>query len=90
MKDPELEAYCDRIESHFFRWKARPGELCREDFDRVRDWFEEGVPIEAVFEGIAAAFRAQAAGRNAGVEEVNSLRYCEGFVREAWERRKNL
>ncbi len=90
MKDPELEAYCNQIESFFFQWKARPGFLSPEDFARVEHWYENGVPIEAVLEGISDAFRENQESRNAGVEEVNSLGFCEPFVERVLERRKSL
>jgi hypothetical protein len=90
MKDADLEEYCSQIESHFFRLKGRPGMLSPEDFHRVRRWHEEGVPIEAVLEGISMTFESQQAGRNAGFEDVNSLGYCETFIYQAVERRKNL
>ena len=90
MKDPNLEAYCNEIESFFFRWKKRPGELSPRDFRRVTRWYEQGVPLEAVLDGISDAFCALQAGSSAGIEEVNSLGYCEGFVRRAVERRKDL
>ena len=90
MKDPELEAYCNQIESFFFRWKSRPGDLSPEDFGRVRQWFENGVPIEAVLEGISDAFRSNQKSRSAGIEEVNSLGFCEPFVQRAAEWRGNL
>lgn len=83
MKDTELETYCDQIESFFFRWKGRPGNLSPEDFRRVERWFREGIPLNVVLEGISSAFQAQQAGRNAGVEEVNSLGFCESFVLRA-------
>ncbi len=85
MKDRELETYCDQIESYFFRWKGRPGNLSPEDFRRVERWFREGTSLESVLEGISSAFTAQQAGRNAGIEEVNSLGFCETFVRRAAE-----
>jgi hypothetical protein len=90
MKDQHLEVYCSQIETHFFRLKGHPGMLSPKDFVRVRRWYEEGVPIEAVLEGISTTFESQSAGRNAGVEEVNSLGYCETFVYRAAERRKHL
>jgi hypothetical protein len=90
MKDAELDAYCNQVESHFFRLKGRPGMLSPEDFVRVRRWYEQGVPVEAALEGISTTFESQQAGRNAGIEEVNSLGYCETFVHQAVERRKNL
>ena len=90
MKDPHLEAYCDQIECFFFRWKKRPGQLSPQDFQRVTRWYEEGMPLEAVLDGISDAFRAQWGGRNGGVEEVNSLGYCESFVRRTLDRRKGI
>jgi hypothetical protein len=81
MKDKKLETYCDEIESFFFRWKGRTGNLSPGDFRRVEQWYRERIPLEAVLEGISTAFRMQRAGRNAGVEEVNSLSFCESFVR---------
>ncbi len=90
MKDPELEAYCNQIESFFFRWKGHPGMFSPEDFGRVRQWFENGVPVEAVLDGICDAFRANEESRNAGVEEVNSLGFCEPFVHRAAEQRGDL
>ena len=89
MREPRLDAYCDQIESHFFRWKGRPGLISPDDFRRVRLWFEEGLHLEAVLEGISDAFEAQAAGRESEAEEINSLGYCESFIRRAVERRKN-
>jgi hypothetical protein len=90
MKNENLEAYCSQIESHFFRLKGRPGMLSPEDFARVRRWYEEGVPVEAVLEGISSTFESQQGGRDGGIEEVNGLVYCEAFVYQAVERRKNL
>jgi hypothetical protein len=90
MKDEQLEAYCSQIESHFFRLKGRPGMLSPEDFARVRGWYEKGVPVEAALEGISTTFESQHAGRSGGIEEVNSLGYCEALVYQAVERRKNL
>lgn len=85
MKDHELETYCDQIESFFFRWKGQPGSLSPEDFRRVERWFRADMPLEVVLEGISCAFQAQQTGRNAGIEEVNSLGFCETFVRRVAE-----
>lgn len=90
MRDPKLDAYCDRIESHFFRWKGRAGVLSPDDFRRVQSWFDEGLHVEAVTEGISDAFEAHTAGRDSETEEINSLGYCEPYIRRAVERRKNL
>ena len=90
MRDPKLDAYCGRVESHFFRWKGRPGMLPPDDFRRVQSWFNDGLHVEAVIEGISDAFEAHAAGRDSETEEVNSLGFCESCVRQAVEKRKNL
>jgi hypothetical protein len=90
MRDPKLDAFCDRIESYFFRWKGRPGVLSPDDFRRVQGWFDEGLHVEAVIEGISDAFEAHTAGRDSETEEINSLAYCEPYVRRAVDRRKNL
>lgn len=87
MKDPRLELYCEQIETFFFRWKERPGSLSPEDFALVKRWFSEGISLDTVFQGIEAAFESQRSGREA--EEVNSLAYCESFVRQALEQRKH-
>ncbi|MGH9463989.1 MAG: hypothetical protein ACRD1X_22540 [Vicinamibacteria bacterium] len=86
MKDPELESYCREIEAFFFRWKGRPGSLSPEDFARVKHWFSEGVSLQAVLQGIDNAFESQRSGREG--EEVNSLAYCESFVKRASRQRK--
>lgn len=88
MTDPELAAFCDRVEQEFFRLKARPGSLSPADFARARGWYAAGWPLAAVVEGVRVAFRAAAAGRGAGVEEVNSLAFCEPFVEEAVRARR--
>ena len=86
MKDPGLEAYCERIESFFFRWKARPGSLSPEDFALLRRWYSDGVSLEAAVQGIDDAFRSLRSGREG--EEVNSLAFCESFVQHASRQHK--
>ena len=88
MKNLELEAFCDRVENEFFRLKGRPGSLSPADFERTTKWFEGGWPIAAVIEGVRNAFAAVDSGRGAGVEEVNSLHFCEVFVEEAVRARR--
>lgn len=90
MIDPDFEAYCDRVEHEFFRLKGRPGTLSPADFARTREWFDAGVPLDALLEGIASAFHAQQAGRDAEAEEVNGLAFCESFVERALARRRSL
>jgi len=87
MRDPRLESYCEQIETFFFRWKGRPGSLSPEDFARLKRWFSEGVSVEAVLLGIDTAFQTLQSGREG--EEVNSLAFCESFVRKALQQRKH-
>ena len=90
MKDPAFEDYCEKIEREFFRLKSHPGTLSPTDFNCVLEWFCAGIPLEVVLEAIPDAFQAQSAGRDGGVEEVNSLGYCESFVERALARRKRF
>ena len=80
MKDPLLEAYCNSIESFFFRLKGRQGTFSPKDFAKLRTWFEANIALDTALEGIEEAFQAQAAGRNRHEEEVNSLAFCESFI----------
>jgi hypothetical protein len=88
MKDPTLLSYCERVEAEFFRLKGRRGTLSPSDFARVSAWHRDGVPVESAVEGILEAFQAQSGGRERGVEEVNSLSFCESFVEKAVARRR--
>ncbi len=90
MIDSEFEAYFERIEHEFFRLKGRRGTLSPADFSRTREWFDAGIPIAAVLEGMASAFQTQSAGRDGGSEQVNSLAYCDPFVEQAIARRRSL
>lgn len=88
--DTDFIAYCEHIEHEFFRLKGRRGTLSPADFARTRAWFDNGVHLEAVLEGLDAAFSAQSAGRDREAEEVNSLAFCEPFVEKAVTRRRAL
>lgn len=88
--DSDFITYCEHIEHEFFRLKGRHGTLSPADFARTREWFDGGIHLEAVLEGLDAAFRAQRAGLNRDAEEVNSLAFCESFVENAMTRRRAL
>ena len=78
-------AFGGRWQAAFIRRRGTPFLLSPGDFALLKEWRALGVPIEAVEQGIDAAFSGreerQARGR------VNSLGYCAGAVLEAWERR---
>ena len=90
MNDPAFEDYCEQIEREFFRFKGRPGTLSPADFNRTLEWFRAGIPLNVVLEAIPDAFQTQSAGREGGVQEVNTLRYCEPFVERALARRNRV
>ncbi|GMR22548.1 MAG: hypothetical protein BMS9Abin37_0905 [Acidobacteriota bacterium] len=90
MIDSDFEAYFESIEHEFFRLKGRRGTLSPADFARTREWFDAGIPIDAVLEGMAGAFQALSAGREGESVQVNSLAYCDPFVEQAIARRRSL
>jgi hypothetical protein len=77
--------YYQAAEAAFIRRRGTPFLLSPRDFALLREWRALGVPMEAVEQGIDAAFSGreerQARGR------VNSLGYCADAILEAWERR---
>jgi hypothetical protein len=81
----EDRRYYQAAEAAFIRRRGTPFLLSPRDFALLKQWRALGVPMEAVEQGIDAAFSGreerQARGR------VNSLGYCAGAVLEAWERR---
>ena len=90
MIDSDFEGYFERIEHEFFRLKGRRGMLSPADFSRTREWFDAGIPLDAVLEGMASAFQTQSGGRDGGSQQVNSLAYCDSFVEQAIARRRSL
>ena len=90
MIDSDFQTYLESIEHEFFRLKGRHGTLSPADFARTREWFDAGIPIDAVLEGMAGAFQSHSAGRAGDSEEVNSLVYCDSFVEQAIARRRSL
>jgi hypothetical protein len=81
----EDRRYYQAAEAAFIRRRGTPFLLSPRDFAQLKQWRALGVPIEAIEQGIDAAFsrreERQARGR------VNSLGYCADAVLEAWERR---
>lgn len=74
MKDLELEAFIEAIESHL---KARRGVdhiLSPRDFALARSWHRGGLPLATVLVGMDRAF--------ASGSELTSLAYCRRWVEE--------
>lgn len=79
----ELEYYRS-IEDFFASLRGVPHILSTADFELMRTWWRDGVPLSAVRAGIAEVFaRRRDRGDNG---EIVSLRYCRHGVREQAER----
>ena len=81
----EDRRYYQAAEAAFIRRRGTPFLLSPRDFALLREWRALGVPIEAIEQGIDAAFSRREERRARG--RVNSLRYCADSILEAWERR---
>src|ERR1700758_4290037 len=81
----EDRAYYQAAEAAFIRRRGTPFLLSPRDFALLKEWLALGVPIEAIEQGIEAAFSRREERSAAG--RVNSLSYCRDAVLEAWERR---
>lgn len=75
--DPEL-AYYRTIEDFFSTLRGLPHTISPKDFELLRTWWREGVPLAAVRAGLAEVFaRRREDGES---EPVVSLRYCRHAV----------
>jgi hypothetical protein len=72
MKDPALEAFVVALERHWTERRGAPHTLSPRDFALARSWFEAGVPVGAVIEGIGRALEKDPAS--------SSLAFCRPFV----------
>ncbi len=81
----EVRRYYQAAEAAFIRRRGTPFLLSPRDFALLTEWRALGVPIEAIEQGIDAAFSRREERRTRG--RVNSLAYCADAVLEAWERR---
>jgi hypothetical protein len=72
MKQAELEAFVEAIESHFRARRGVDHILTPRDFALARSWHEAGIPLATVLVGLDRAFDA---GR-----EVSSLAFCRRQV----------
>lgn len=74
MKDAELEAFVEAIESHFRARRGVDHILTPRDFALARSWHQAGVPLATVLVGLDHAFDAG--------PEVTSLAFCRRRVEE--------
>ena len=81
----EDRRFYQAAEAAFIRRRGTPFLLSPRDFALLKEWRALGVPIEAIEQGIDAAFSGREQRNPRG--HVNSLGYCAGAVLEVWERR---
>jgi hypothetical protein len=79
----EAQVYFQAIEEHFIEKRGQALLLSPEDVRRVAEWHGEGVPIEAVKEGIDLHFERMAR-RGKEPRRAVTLAYCEDDVLGAW------
>ena len=81
--DPELEYY-RRVEDLFASLRGAPHILSPRDFQLLRQWWRDGVPMAAVVTGLTEVF---AKARERGDDDpVTSLGYCRHAVRRQAKR----
>jgi hypothetical protein len=81
--DESAKSYFQAIEQRFIERRGRALLLSPADVRRVADWHREGVPLEAVLEGVDLHFdRMQRRGREP--RRAVTLAFCEDDVHDAW------
>lgn len=82
------EAYFQDIEAHFAARRGTPFILSAKDWDLMKTWHSEGVPLPVVIEAIDSVFeKNETSGRQ---KKINSLSYCRHAVKELWKERKEM
>lgn len=74
MKDADLEAFVEAIESHFRARRGLDHILTPRDFALARSWHQAGIPLAVVLVGLDRAFD--------GGREATSLAFCRRRVEE--------
>jgi hypothetical protein len=73
----EARLYTSQIHKYFSGRSGRVPVLSIDDWMCIRQWREDGIPLEYVFNGIDRAFSTNAPA-------VTSLRHCAPAVQEVW------
>ena len=84
MREQAEDRYFERVEEHFGRRRGGPMVLSPKDWQLIRKWQEEGIPLPVVLRGINQAFDRFAAS-SPRPDRINSLGYCAQEVEGAWE-----
>lgn len=84
----EDHAFFQAIEERFVALRGTATLLSPADWQLAQEWHREGIPLDAVLEGLVRAFaRHRERGRTG---RISSLRYCRPLVEEVWRERRDL
>lgn len=91
MSQPEgqdSDSYFLDIESRFAQLRGTPFVFSAKDWNLMKEWHEEGIPVAVVLEALERAFEnREASGRK---RDISSLSYCRGAVRSIWKERREM
>ncbi|REJ83358.1 MAG: hypothetical protein DWQ36_23870 [Acidobacteria bacterium] len=80
--------YFQRIEREFVDRRGAPLLLSPKDWQVIRGWHEQGIPLELVLRTVAELFEQR---REAGKSpRVNSIAYCAPAVQSAWRAAREM
>lgn len=80
--------YFDEIEAHFAKRRGTQFIVTPKDWELMKKWSAEGIPLPIVIEAIDSVFdRNEAKALN---RKINSLSYCRHAVKELWTERREL
>ncbi|MDP9120281.1 MAG: hypothetical protein M3O15_02775 [Acidobacteriota bacterium] len=80
-----IDEYCRAVEEVFVRLRGSPGLLSPPDWQLVRHWHSQGIPIDLVERTLEEVVARRRKGGSRGV--ISSLRYFAAAVETAWSRR---
>lgn len=82
------DTYFLEIEGHFAQRRGTPFILSAKDWELMKKWRDDGVPLPVVIEAIDTVFaNNETSGRK---KVISSLRYCRHAVKEIWDERREL
>jgi hypothetical protein len=80
------EEYFQEIESHFISRRGTPFVLNAKDWELMKKWAADAIPLPIIIEAIDSVFdRFDASQR-----QVNGLAFCRDAVRRLWKERREL
>ncbi len=77
------EAYATTVEEAFIAERGTPFLLSAKDWNLIRGWRREGIPVETVVRAVREAFARRRERGAAG--KISSISYCANAVEERWE-----